>query len=65
MRRQDVPRARARGLPRRLPDISDDEDEMLDCSTAPRDDERSHLSCQPWCGTHVDELEVAVPPSQL
>ncbi|WP_324651326.1 2Fe-2S iron-sulfur cluster-binding protein [Georgenia sp. H159] len=48
-----------------LPEISDDEDEMLDCTTAPRDDERSRLSCQLKCGTHFDRLEVDVPPSQV
>lgn len=48
-----------------LPAMSEDEDEMLDCATAPRDPERSRLSCQLTVGPDLPEVEVDVPPSQV
>lgn len=48
-----------------LPPISDDEEEMLDCTTAPRDDERSRLGCQLRLSGALDGLVVDVPSSQV
>ena len=48
-----------------LPEISEDEDEMLDCTVAPRDDARSRLGCQVVVGADLDEIEVDVPASQV
>jgi 2Fe-2S ferredoxin len=48
-----------------LPEMSEDENEMLDCAVAPRDPVRSRLGCQIEAGTHVDEIEVDVPASQV
>lgn len=48
-----------------LPEMGDDEDEMLDCTVGPRDDERSRLSCQLTVGEAFEELEVDVPDSQV
>ncbi|MET1155855.1 2Fe-2S iron-sulfur cluster-binding protein [Arthrobacter sp.] len=48
-----------------LPEISDDEDEMLDCTIDPRDESRSRLGCQVTLGNGLDELEVDVPSSQV
>jgi ferredoxin, 2Fe-2S len=44
-----------------LPDISDDEGEMLECTASPRDDDRSRLGCQLKAGDHFEVLEVDVP----
>lgn len=46
-----------------LPEISDDEDEMLDCTTEDRQD-NSRLGCQIMAGRDFDALEVDVPESQ-
>jgi 2Fe-2S ferredoxin len=48
-----------------LPEMSEDEDEMLDCTVAPRDDRRSRLGCQIVLGEDLDEIEVDVPASQV
>ena len=48
-----------------LPPMGEDEDEMLDCTVAPRDDVRSRLGCQIVVGPDLDGLEVDVPPSQV
>ncbi|WP_448620375.1 2Fe-2S iron-sulfur cluster-binding protein [Geodermatophilus sp. URMC 65] len=48
-----------------LPDISEDEEEMLDCTTAPRDADRSRLGCQVVVGADLDAIEVDVPASQV
>jgi 2Fe-2S ferredoxin len=48
-----------------LPDISDDEEEMLDCATAPRDPLRSRLGCQIPIDATSDGLAVDVPESQV
>lgn len=49
----------------RLPDIGDDEEEMLDCTADPRNDERSRLGCQLTLGADLQELAVDVPGSQV
>jgi ferredoxin, 2Fe-2S len=46
-----------------LPSISEDEDEMLDCTVEERT-ERSRLGCQLTVGGALEELEVDVPESQ-
>lgn len=52
-----------------LPRISEDEEEMLDCTVAPRDERRSRLGCQLRLGSGADgdleEVEVDVPPTQI
>jgi len=53
-----------------LPDIGPDEEEMLDCTAAPRDPERSRLSCQLPVGGDDDDdgsgdLAVDLPESQV
>ena len=48
-----------------LPEISEDEDEMLDCTVAPRDDLRSRLGCQLVVGGVRDEIQVDVPSNQV
>jgi 2Fe-2S ferredoxin len=47
-----------------LPEINDEEDEMLDCTSAPRDAERSRLGCQISCGARAS-LVVEVPAGQV
>lgn len=49
----------------RLPEIGDEEDEMLECTATPRDPERSRLGCQLVLGADLDEIEVDVPDSQV
>jgi len=46
-----------------LPEISDDEDEMLDCTAEDRL-ENSRLGCQLLAGRDFDAIEVDVPRSQ-
>lgn len=46
-----------------LPAVSDDEDEMLDCTAAERLG-NSRLGCQLVAGRDFEELEVALPESQ-
>ena len=48
-----------------LPEVGEDEDEMLDCAVAPRDDRRSRLGCQVVVGGDLDEIQVDVPASQV
>ncbi|MDX2972248.1 2Fe-2S iron-sulfur cluster-binding protein [Kribbella solani] len=48
-----------------LPAIGADEDEMLDCTVAPRDPVRSRLACQLTLGPGLDEIEVDVPEQQV
>jgi len=48
-----------------LPPISDDEEEMLDCTIAPRDERRSRLGCQLAAGVAFDEIVVDVPSAQV
>ncbi|XPP27120.1 MAG: 2Fe-2S iron-sulfur cluster-binding protein [Leucobacter sp.] len=45
----------------RLPEISEDEDEMLDEALAPRDAEHSRLGCQLRLEGALEVLEVDVP----
>ncbi|KID30017.1 2Fe-2S iron-sulfur cluster-binding protein [Prauserella rugosa] len=49
----------------RLPEISEDEEEMLECTAAPRDEARSRLGCQVVLGPDLEEVEVDVPGSQV
>lgn len=44
---------------RDLPAVSDEEDEMLDCASAPRTDQ-SRLSCQLMVDEDLDEMVVVV-----
>ncbi|WP_139004069.1 2Fe-2S iron-sulfur cluster-binding protein [Arthrobacter crystallopoietes] len=47
-----------------LPEISADEDEMLECTAEPRDDSRSRLGCQIQVGPELEEIAVDVPDNQ-
>ncbi len=49
----------------RLPEIGEDEEEMLDCTADPRDEQRSRLGCQLALGPDLEEVEVDVPASQI
>lgn len=48
-----------------LPEISEDEEEMLDCAAAERDGTRSRLGCQLTIGGDLTEIEVDVPEAQV
>jgi 2Fe-2S ferredoxin len=48
-----------------LPEVSEDEEEMLDCTAAPRDERRSRLGCQLALGGDLEEVEVDVPATQI
>jgi 2Fe-2S ferredoxin len=49
-----------------LPAISEDEEEMLECTAAPRDERRSRLGCQLTLGAGgLEEVEVDVPATQI
>lgn len=52
------------GVENALPPIGEDEDEMLDCTTAERTD-RSRLGCQIKVGSPLDNIEVDVPFGQV
>lgn len=47
-----------------LPQISDDEEEMLDCTTAERTDQ-SRLGCQIKMSAELSEIVVNVPSEQV
>lgn len=47
-----------------LPPIGEDEEEMLECTSAERTD-RSRLGCQLTLGGELQELEVDVPTEQV
>lgn len=47
-----------------LPELGEDEDEMLDCTATPRDEARSRLGCQISCGSRAS-LVVDVPAGQV
>lgn len=47
-----------------LPAMGEDEDEMLECTSTPRDQARSRLGCQISCGA-LDALVVDVPAGQV
>ncbi|WP_053387688.1 2Fe-2S iron-sulfur cluster-binding protein [Leucobacter japonicus] len=46
-----------------LPEVSEDEDEMLDCTTEDRAD-NSRLGCQLVAGRDFDEIDVDLPVTQ-
>jgi ferredoxin, 2Fe-2S len=48
-----------------VPGIGEDEEEMLDCTAAPRDERRSRLGCQLTLGGDLEEVEVDVPATQI
>jgi ferredoxin, 2Fe-2S len=48
-----------------LPEMSEDEDEMLECTAAPRDERHSRLGCQLTLGDGLEEVEVDVPAHQV
>jgi ferredoxin, 2Fe-2S len=48
-----------------LPEIGDDEEEMLDCTAGPRDESRSRLGCQIKVGDGLEQIEVDVPDDQV
>ena len=48
-----------------LPAMSEDEDEMLDCTATARAPQRSRLGCQILVTTTLDGLEVDLPESQI
>ena len=48
----------------KLPEICDDEDEMLDCTASERTD-RSRLSCQIEVGPDLEEIVVDTPERQV
>lgn len=48
----------------RLPEVSDDEDEMLDCTSAERTD-ASRLGCQIKMSSALDTIVVDVPSDQV
>ncbi|GAF43151.1 2Fe-2S iron-sulfur cluster-binding protein [Rhodococcus wratislaviensis] len=48
-----------------LPPVSEDEDEMLDCTATPRHDTRSRLGCQIQVTDSLAEIEVDIPESQV
>ena len=47
-----------------LPPLSDDEEEMLEETAAPRDPERSRLGCQLKTGPRLESIVVDVPEDQ-
>ena len=47
-----------------LPEVSEDEDEMLDCTTAERT-ERSRLGCQIRAAAELDGIVVDIPSEQV
>ena len=48
-----------------LDPIGEDEEEMLDCTSSPRDDTRSRLGCQVILADGLDEIAVDVPETQI
>ena len=52
-----------KGSPDNLPEISDDEDEMLDCTTEDRQ-ANSRLGCQLVAGRDFETIAVDVPETQ-
>lgn len=47
-----------------LPQIGEDEDEMLDCTASERT-ERSRLGCQIEVGPDIEEIAVEIPEGQV
>ncbi|WP_314504891.1 2Fe-2S iron-sulfur cluster-binding protein [uncultured Microbacterium sp.] len=50
--------------PADLPDLSEDEDEMLECTASPRQSE-SRLGCQLKAGLHFESITVRLPERQV
>ncbi|KFF98894.1 ferredoxin [Streptomyces scabiei] len=48
-----------------LPEMAEEEDEMLDCAAEPRDGTRSRLGCQVVLGHGLEEIHVDVPSRQV
>ncbi|WP_409184617.1 2Fe-2S iron-sulfur cluster-binding protein [Amycolatopsis sp. VS8301801F10] len=48
-----------------LPPLSEEEDEMLECTAADRDGRRSRLGCQLTLGGGLEEVEVDLPETQI
>jgi 2Fe-2S ferredoxin len=48
-----------------LPEMGEDEDEMLEDTVAPRDPRRSRLGCQVVVGVDLEEIQVDVPSTQV
>ncbi|RSZ61910.1 2Fe-2S iron-sulfur cluster binding domain-containing protein [Corynebacterium hylobatis] len=48
-----------------LPDMSEDEEEMLEVTSSERDERRSRLGCQITAGGPLDRIEVDVPATQV
>jgi len=48
-----------------LPEIGEDEEEMLECTAGPRDETRSRLGCQITVGDGLEQIEVDVPDDQI
>ena len=48
-----------------LPAMNEDEEEMLEVTSSPRDDQRSRLSCQITVGPSLEEIAVDLPLSQI
>lgn len=47
-----------------LPEMNEDEEEMLDVTSSPRNQERSRLGCQIKVGPALEEIAVDVPLTQ-
>lgn len=48
-----------------LPEMGEDEEEMLEVTSSPRDPERSRLGCQIKVGKALEEIAVDVPATQV
>ncbi|WP_328531323.1 2Fe-2S iron-sulfur cluster-binding protein [Nocardioides sp. NBC_00368] len=48
-----------------LPPIAEEEQEMLECTAAPRDPARSRLGCQLKAGSDFEAIEVEIPARQV
>lgn len=49
----------------RLPEMSEDEEEMLEVTASPRDERRSRLGCQISVGQDIEDIAVDVPETQV
>ncbi|HWH27169.1 MAG TPA: 2Fe-2S iron-sulfur cluster-binding protein [Pseudolysinimonas sp.] len=47
-----------------LPPISEDEEDMLECTSEPRDERRSRLTCKILADVDFDLVEVDIPRTQ-
>lgn len=48
-----------------LPAMNEDEEEMLEATSSPRDEVRSRLGCQIKVGPALEEISVDLPPTQV